>query len=308
MKKALLKVLSVLVIAWIIFQIALHTSTHHVLQSNVKQGSSVSATQPLTLLDWAERLIVDLKPKNNAYGSNPTYIEWKDIEGVTVSKNRTVCSSFITRLLKQTYGYKSSDIEKWMGTANPQAATYYNTIAKQNGFQLINNVKDVQPGDLLAIKYLENAQTQTDESEPDVEENLSNVTQCPKRSTVTGHIVLVREVSVVRQFLPPIQKGLTQYSLKVIDSSSSGHGCQDTRLLPNKSCSNKSIDKNAWGNGGAGQGNMRLYVIPGAIVGYTWSLRDQSTYYVNYGYKNEQGCDIPGHPLLIGRLLNKSLR
>jgi hypothetical protein len=300
MKKIFIKLISILLLLWTPLIFVLPVSADSVLQAPENASSSMVSTSSVTPLDWAKQLIDDIDFTKNIYGSNPTYIEWKGVDGATESKNRTVCSSFITRLLKRAYGYSSADIKKWMGTTNPKAATYFNAITEQKHFQSIAHINEIKPGDLFTIKYLENAQNGTDESEPNVDENPSDVTQCPRRSRATGHIVLIRQAAVVHPSSPPLQPNLTQYSLKVIDSSRSGHGCKDTRLLPNKSCS----DSDAWGNGGVGQGTMRLYAdSDGTIAGYTWSLRSKSTFYSPDGYENSQGCQIPGHPLAVGRLL-----
>jgi hypothetical protein len=261
-------------------------------------------TQEPLHLDWAKRLIDDIQPQNNAYISNNPTIKWKGVDGATESTNRTVCSSFITRLLERAYGYSESDIKNWMGVDLPKAAIYYDNIIAQNRFQLISQVSDIKPGDFLAIKYSENdsSATATDAENPSTDENRSdNTDRCPKRSKATGHIVLISKVPTRRDSSPPVQSDLTQYSLKVMDSSKSGHGCKDTRLLPNKSCN----DRDAWGDGGVGQGMMRLYVDrDGAIAGYSWSLRSKSVYYSQNEYENQQGCQIPSHPLVVGRLSN----
>lgn len=271
-------------------------------QPNIGAYLIADTTQELPHLDWAKRLIDDIQPQNNSYTSNNLTLKWRGIDGATESQNRTVCSSFITRLLKRAYGYTSSDIENWIGLNNPKAATYYDTIIAQNRFQLISQVSDIKPGDLLAIKYSENNRSATDvENSSSDDENISDANQCPTRSKATGHIVLVSKTPIIRNSSPPVRADLTQYSLKVIDSSKSGHGCKDTRLLPNKACN----DKDAWGDGGVGQGTMRLYVNrDGVIAGYTWSLRSKSTYYSQNGYQDQQGCQIPSHPLVVGRLLN----
>ncbi|MEH2098825.1 MAG: hypothetical protein V7K76_03435 [Nostoc sp.] len=270
-------------------------------QSNIDSYLIAGASQEPQELDWAKRLIDDIQPQNNAYTSKNPTLKWKGVDGATKSQNRTVCSSFITRLLKRAYGYTSSDIKNWIGLDNPKAANYYDTITAQKRFQLISQVSDIKPGDILAIKYSENDRNTTDAEDPSSDQNISDANQCPTSLKSTGHVVLISQAPIVHNTSPPVQSDLTQYSLKVIDSSKSGHGCKDTRLLPNKSCN----DKDAWDDGGVGQGTMRLYVDRnGVIAGYTWSLRSKSTYYSQNGYENKQGCQIPSHPLVVGRLSN----
>jgi hypothetical protein len=211
-----------------------------------------TTAKSLSHLDWAELLVKDIQPQNNQYGSRPSYIRWKGIDGAKVAQNRTVCSSFITRLLQKTYGYKLSYFDNWLGSRTPNAAQYYDAIASQNRFQKIPLVSNIQPGDLVAIKYLKLSHSED-------EENRSS-----------GHIMLVEDFPKIHPSSNPKIDETQQYELIVIDSSKSGHGKYDTRRQPDGS----------WGKGGVGKGIMRLYTDKsGRIAGYTWSTFSNSQYY-----------------------------
>jgi hypothetical protein len=142
-----------------------------------------------------------------------------------------------------------------VGTTSPYAEDYYAAITAQNRFTEINNITAVQPGDLIAVKYL--------------------------NSSVTGHMMLVDSTARAESSSSPVIAGTTQYALTVIDSSSSYHGPNDTRVT----------DPSTTGNG-IGRGEIRIYVDASLRpVGYSWSNTSGSTYY-----------DLSQRPLIFGRL------
>jgi hypothetical protein len=183
-------------------------------------------------------------PASNAYGTNPNYIHWAGVGGYTVYENRTECSSFVTRVLMQAFGWTSTYFTSWTGSTSPNAATYHDLIAAQKGFAKIASVTAIAPGDVIAIKY-------------------------PAGSSSSGHAMTVAAAPVLRTTSAPAVTGTYQYEVQVIDSSQSGHGSTDTRLNAD----------GTW-NQGAGVGIFRLYADrTGAIVGYTWSTYSNSVYY-----------------------------
>lgn len=200
---------------------------------------------------WAKRLLADIKPENNRYGSRPTQLEWRGANGATATINRTVCSSFITGLLNKSYGYSPQTMRRWLNTSTPNVARYHQAITSTNRFELITQIQKIKPGDLIAVRY----------TQPDISEM--------QESSSSGHIMLVAS-SPVPQPYKATQKemafGLTskQYRVSVIDSSRSGHGMLDTRLLPT----------GGWGQGGVGLGTIILEAnLTGNILGYRWSDR-----------------------------------
>lgn len=208
-------------------------------------------------LFWAEDIATNVTPDKNAYGSNPSYIHWLGINGFEAYENRTQCSSFITQVLMQSYGWTSSYFLNWMASTSPTAAKYYDAIKQQNGFTIVGNINSIQPGDIIAIKY-------------------------PSGSTVTGHTMMANGPATLRSSTSPFITGTVQYEIQVIDSSQSGHGPTDTRLMEDGTYSP-----------GAGIGIFRLYTSStGVIKGYTWSTYNNSQYY-----------DLKTRPIIVGQLM-----
>lgn len=228
-----------------------------VIFTNLYAISTAYAT-PTTHVSWAEILIANLSPNKNEYGSSPTYIYWAGINGAISYENRTQCSSFVTRVLKQAYNWSDDDFRNWFGSNSPTAATYHNTIEAQNGFSLVQKIGDIQSGDIIAVKYLDDP-------------------------TSTGHTMIVKSTATLRSPTLPLADGTFQYEIDVIDSSKSGHGATDTRLMADGS----------WDTG-AGAGKLRLYADNnGDVVGYSWSVAKNSVYF------DQQSS----HHLVIGRLV-----
>jgi hypothetical protein len=208
-------------------------------------------------LEWAEYLVATLTPADNFYGE-PALIHWKGEGGLESSENRTKCAPLLTRLLEKAY---DPDFVGWLGCTSPNAAAYHDAIEVEHGFTLIESIADVQPGDIIAIRYLD--------------AGCSNLT-CGGASgcSTTGHVAIVAAAPTARASTSPFVKGTAQYSVKVIDSSATYHGIYDTRY---------KADKYGAHDRGAGKGTMRLYVdtsdpeLP--VVGYTWSTSPASTYY-----------------------------
>jgi hypothetical protein len=197
-----------------------------------------------THLDWAKILVRELQPANTSYQHKHGYVNWKGNDGKGVYESHTDCSGFLTALLEQAYGFNKDYFMKWLNTGRPLATTYHDAILNQQGFRQIQYLVDVQPGDVIAIKY-------------------------PPGSENTGHILLVAERPRQRKASQPEIEGTDQWEVTVIDSSQSGHGKTDTRRR----------DDGAFG-AGVGQGICRLYANrKSQITGYTWSTLAKSEYY-----------------------------
>jgi hypothetical protein len=208
-------------------------------------------------LFWAEDIAAKVTPDKNMYDTNPSYIHWPDVNGVGVYENRTKCAPFITQVLMQAYGWTSTYFRNWMSSTSPTATEYYDTIKRQNRFVIIDNINSIQPGDIIAIKY-------------------------PSGSIVTGHMMMANGPATLRSSTLPFVTGTVQYEIQVIDSSQTGHGPTDTRLM----------EDGTYGPG-AGIGIFRLYTNnAGVIKGYTWSTYNNSQYY-----------DLNTRPIIVGRLM-----
>jgi hypothetical protein len=208
-------------------------------------GRAPAPPPPPAHLGWALDVATHVGPADNAYGSDPTILTWPGVEGATTYANRTVCNTFLNRVLMQAYGYSFSDFTAWMGSSSPLAADWYDAIVAQNRLTRISKVASIANGDVLAVKYLE-----------------------PGAST-SGHVMIATGSAVKRTASAPIVGGTVQYEVSVVDSANSGHGPTDTRRNPDGS----------W-HDGAGVGVLRIYATSkGAIVGYSWSTFANSEFF-----------------------------
>lgn len=155
------------------------------------------------------------------------------------------CSGFLDALLMHVYGFKRDDFERWVGARRPNAAAYYTAIKEKHGFQVINRIGAVQPGDILAVYYV-------------------------NRTDNSGHILIADGRPETMAPKQPLKEGLRQWLLPVIDCSESGHGPLDTRHK--KGPAGKD-------HAGLGRGVLRIYTATnGEIVGFTWSTLNASQF------------------------------
>ena len=202
---------------------------------------------------WAERLIRDLQPRHNSYGSRPTVLQWQGVNGAATTINRTVCSTFVIRLFRQAYGYSAGEMRDWFGSASPTARQVAQAIRSARRFERITTIKALRRGDLIAIDY---------QRQPSLEVG---------QDRATGHVMLAAAAPQALpggRDLPGRQHSGDQWlGLRVIDSSRSGHGPGDSRAQPDGS----------WGAGGVGRGTIGLLVDrEGRIKAYRWSLLPRS--------------------------------
>jgi hypothetical protein len=203
-------------------------------------AAAVSITPPQVV--WAERLVAEVAQDRNVYGSHPTIVRWSE-DGAGPATNRSVCSSFVTHVFERAYHLNGTVIRRWFGTGNPKAITYAHVIESGRGFEQIRTIAAIRPGDIIAIAY-------------------------PPGGGPTGHVMVAEGSPTARAGSAPMEPGLRQYELAVIDSSQSGHGFGDTRMRAGAHQT------------GVGRGTLRLYVAAdGMIGGYSWSTREISRFY-----------------------------
>lgn len=195
---------------------------------------------------------------NNTYliGETPETV-WGSPADPATWVARARCSSFITRVLRQTYPWAATTgtyFKDHFGDVGPEAADYRVGFAADPGphFKRIRKVADLQPGDLIAVDY-----------QGAVENN-------------TGHIVMVREVKGVHTGSGNLQNQ-TQYAVEIIDCTGDPHGVfglstyepyPDTRMVDN-------LDKPRSLNfTGVGIGHMMFYAsnATGEFSAYRWSV------------------------------------
>ncbi len=198
-------------------------------------------------LDEAQHLITSLLSnslKMNQYGT-PGHIDWNGDPRTAVSE----CSSFLTMLLKHTYGYTEAAFYAKTGGYGPNAALYHDDILAGKSFVALANPLQLVPGDTIAIKY-------------------------PAGEQSSGHVMTVQSVATWQPRSSSKQTFLTDvnypeitgyFDITVIDSSASFHGSTDTRASK---------------PGGIGRnGLFRIYVDGNYdVTGYTWSTVKASAY------------------------------
>jgi hypothetical protein len=226
--------------------------------------SAIAAVCPQTAeakevehLDLAEMLVATVLPALNFYG-DPTAISWEGLNGLDYSTNRSKCATLVTQLFERAY---NPDYVEWFGCTSPHAAAYHDKIVAEDGFIRIKSIEDVEPGDIIAIEYLDAGCTEV---------------ACGTFSTckTSGHIAIVAEFPTARTASAPLVTGTVQYDVEIIDTSSSYHGTSDTRYMS---------DVGGTHDQGVGQGTLRLYASSKdanrPIVGHTWSTSSGSTYF-----------------------------
>ena len=155
------------------------------------------------------------------------------------------CSGFLDALLMHVYGFKRDNFYHWLGSRRPNAAAYYATIRNEHGFEVIARLDAVQPGDILAIYYVNHTEN-------------------------SGHILIADGRPESMPSKPPIKAGLQQWQVPVIDCSESGHGPKDTRHKKGSDGKDHT---------GLGRGFLRLYCdSKGQISGFTWSTLNVSAF------------------------------
>lgn len=214
-----------------------------ILVVSVVVSASEEPVSPKHLTD-ARALVKNLKSENTGYEHKKREQFVWDGDPVAYCD----CSGLLNNLLMHSYGYSKADLQKWFGVARPKAEHYYDLVVAtpRKGFQQIQRLKDVRPGDLLVVKY---AELSSDRS--------------------TGHVMLVDAAPVEMQpTAPEVDGAVKQWSVSIIDSSRSGHGKTDTR------------NANGEKNGGVGRGLLRLYTdARGEVIAYTWSPESRRTVY-----------------------------
>ncbi|MGW0707641.1 LamG domain-containing protein [Streptomyces sp. NPDC002643] len=191
--------------------------------------------------------------ENNQYlvGASST-VTWGTPDDLTSWIAKARCSSFVTWVLRHTYGWAGAEyFRQYFQDGIPEAADYRKAFTDGTGgphFQPIRRVTDLLPGDLIAVDY--------NGSDPDN----------------TGHIVLVRQVKGVYTGTG-VRSGETQYAIEVIDMTSAPHGVYgqpsatahpDTRMVSGVAGASFR---------GVGIGHMMFYAsdTTGAFSRYRWS-------------------------------------
>ena len=108
---------------------------------------ATAAAQGLTHLELAVYLKDNIRPKNNTFATNPSYLLIPGYHDVEEVQSRNKCATFITNLLKIVYNATSADFKAWTGSTSPYAFMYFNLVRQENGFEHLADIRQVQPGD-----------------------------------------------------------------------------------------------------------------------------------------------------------------
>jgi hypothetical protein len=222
-------------------------------------GTTIDHINEPRHVQLARQLVEEVTPENNLYAT-PTHITWRGIDGATISTNTSVCSTLITKLLKQAYNFTNADFITWTGESTPEAEDYYDAAASNNGFKRLTNIADVQVGDVFIAKYLQ------------------------QTTSATGHIAMIAAPPHLVSSTPSERR----YSVSVIDSSSSYHGTSDTRYRIDPTTGDY--------DDGVGQGTMRMITdTNGLLIKYSWSTLSNSIIY-DATERPSLLAQIPPHP------------
>lgn len=204
---------------------------------------SVCSGEPFHLKAAKEYVGILGYGKHNKYG-RPSYLTYHQTLYRKLAGAQTQCSSFFTLLMRRAYFLDSEDIRNWVEDVSPNAATWHDAILYENHFIKREKIWDIEAGDVFAMRY-------------------------SSGSSSSGHMGLVSIKPKPRYPTKPLINGTFQYSLRIIDSSRTGHGEHDTRR------DDKGV---LWG--GIGEGTMRIYTDDKSkVIGYTWSLSPHSRFY-----------------------------
>ena len=201
---------------------------------------------PQHLIDLRQ-LQENMLPQDTSYRHRDSEVTWKGDNGATKYVCHTDCSGLIDRLLEHTYGISKIRLKDWLGgRIRPRTKNYYQAVKDQNGFEHLENVKLLRPGDFIAIKFLPGS---------------------GDRGHDTGHIMVVNGYPVETEGSSKQNPNLQQWSIDIIDCSH-GHGKSDSRYHDGK----------YWP--GIGKGNFALYTNQnGGLIGYSWTPSPNSIFY-----------------------------
>ena len=189
----------------------------------------------------AERSLNETTVDNNLYTNGAITVTWAGVNGATTTVTKADCTTYVTALLKQAYGWTNSQWTSMFGSSSPNLTTYYNDAVADVGLDGFKPIADAKVGDYFICKY-------------------------PTGSSARGHLVMLDSLPT----LVSTTSTYRAYNVSVIDVTGSVH-TNDTRAGANADGTNDS---------GVGRGDIRLYTdLAGNLDHWAWGTRTTSTTY-----------------------------
>ena len=195
----------------------------------------------------------EINSYGGSWGQGTVNVELGDHDADVMPFNRSMCGSFVTKLLNQSYNWDWTDypfhddlLNVDVVTASPNAHRYMELIHEGQGFKFqIDNIADILPGDVMVKRNL---------------------------NPTVGHVWVVKEVHLGNPMVYPADHanswpeytGMTYYEVDVLDCSE-GYHSNDTRKVVVNNVEHETH--------GAGVGTIGIMVDGnGTITGHSWSL------------------------------------
>jgi hypothetical protein len=149
------------------------------------------------LLRAAREYAEHLPAHANTFASSPSFLRREPWEA------RTLCSTFVTALLKEVEGWTLGEIGRTFGRHSPYARDYHAAVARTGSgvFDQVLHLSGVEPGCLLTIAFAE------------------------LLDGFTGHTAIIASLP------KPYTEG--RWQVDVVDSTGSPHGSTDSRSMRN---------------------------------------------------------------------------
>lgn len=217
------------------------TNSLRFLLASAAVGSIVTVAAPAMANPWADMFIDNAVVNEIGAGC---VIDWDTMEGHT-----TAGAGFYTAVLSKTMSWTPADVQSHWGAFCPTSTIYFSAIGTGTHFTQITKAANIQKDDVIVINA---------------------------GSGYGGHTMLVDGAPIlITHPVSPLFAGTTQWKVPIVDSTSTAHGCTDSRWTGTCTPLTGTMDP------GAGRGNIRLYTdtISGNLLGYTWSVTASNTSY-----------------------------
>lgn len=208
-------------------------------------------------LQLAREFVLNTKQANNSYSNSKVYTRMPGDLFASEYVVSTDCSGFVEDMFRRTGGGVLAQLTTQKLKNRHSILDFHASIERQEAFQKIVKVEDIQPGDVAAWRYINMADHQ-----------------------LPGHILFVDSAPVKIKPRKPIIDGLDQYEFTLIDTSQEAKSRDDTRYVSDAGLRDASESKgkergtiSSPNYKGVGRGHMRFYAdSEGNIKGAAFSF------------------------------------